>query len=309
MKRIATTILTLSAFAFFCQTTTAADATLESVNARVTAIESRLEAIEKALTANTGSYTYQQEQATLEATNAGQQQTSAPKPSGTYLIQDGDTLGSIARKHNVERAELLEANRLSEGQPIYIGETLVIPGTEAPEPPTQEVVKNHTQPAPAKEKTVVIGETKKEAPAKSHTVVKGDTLTNIAARYSTDVKSLKAANGLRTDTISLGQKLALPGAPVKVAADTTKQPEPSGSQKAEFEYENELLKNDETYGYYNVKKGDNLYALARDFFSSMAELQRLNRLGDSTLIYPGDELIVPTSKYNAYHSKGEMVKR
>ena len=58
----------------------------------------------------------------------------------------------------------------------------------------------------------------------------------------------------------------------------------------------------ETYGYYTVAKGDNLYALARDFFTNMPELQRLNRLGNSTVIHPGDELIVPTKKYNDYHN-------
>jgi LysM repeat protein len=61
-----------------------------------------------------------------------------------------------------------------------------------------------------------------------------------------------------------------------------------------------------------VNKGDNLYALARDFFTTMSELQRINRLGASTTIFPGNEIIVPTAKYNAYHKvgeTGEMVNR
>ena len=64
-----------------------------------------------------------------------------------------------------------------------------------------------------------------------------------------------------------------------------------------------------TYGFYTVAKGDNLYALARDFFTTMAELQRINNLGSSTTIFPGNDLIVPTSKYNAYHQKGEVANR
>jgi LysM repeat protein len=41
----------------------------------------------------------------------------------------------------------------------------------------------------------------------------------------------------------------------------------------------------------------------------MSELQRINNLGSSTLIRPGDEIIVPTSKYNAYHKTGEVANR
>jgi LysM repeat protein len=141
--------------------------------------------------------------------------------------------------------------------------------------------------------------------AKTHTVAKGDTLTSLAKRYGTTVESLKSANGLRNDTISLGQTLKLPSAKAGSNQNTAKAPEQNG----EFQYDNPLLKGSETYGYYTVEKGDNLYALARDFFTTMSELQRINKLGSSTVIRPGDELIVPTAKYNAYHKSGEMANR
>jgi LysM repeat protein len=172
----------------------------------------------------------------------------------------------------------------------------------------KQVAKNDSEPAPAKEKSVVVGETKKApAKAKSHTVGKGDTLTSIASRHGTDVKSLESANGLRTDVISIGQVLSIPGAPQKVADNTNeKAPE---SQAPKFQYDNPLLRTNETYGHYTVKKGDNLYALARDFFTNMGELQRLNRLGEKTLIYPGNDIIVPTSKYNEYHNSKDVATR
>lgn len=105
---------------------------------------------EKALTEDHSSYSYNNT-ATLEATKGTT--TSATTPlsatapatttpavtpattaSQTYVIQDGDTLGKIATKFGASKA-LLEANRLSEGQPIYIGETLMVPaGTAAPAP-------------------------------------------------------------------------------------------------------------------------------------------------------------------------------
>ena len=234
------------------------------------------------------------------------------------MIQDGDTLGKIAKKFNVERKLLLEANRLSEGQPIYIGEPLMIPGAA---PAANAKVAEAGKPANAKKDSLVVGETKKEstapasvpAPAptatKAHKVVKGDTLTSVAKKYQTTVASLKSANGLRSDTISLGQTLKIPVTQTaanhsKPAPETKKQ-----EQDSSYQYDNELLRSDETYGYYTVNKGDNLYALARDFFTTMSELQRINRLGASTTIYPGDEIIVPTAKYNAYHKTGEVANR
>ena len=38
----------------------------------------------------------------------------------------------------------------------------------------------------------------------------GDNLTKIAAQYGISVKALRAANGLKTDSIKVGQKLKIP---------------------------------------------------------------------------------------------------
>ena len=319
MTRLTTTITTLTASALLTCVAGAADPTVQNLNSRIIAIETRLASIEEALRGDQSSYSYQEQatlEATLEATNSGSQNPTIPTSieQQTYVIKDGDTLGSIARKHEVERADLLAANRLSEGQPIYIGETLVIPGTvetvapPAPqESPKNEVADANTKPAPANKKSVVVGETPKPSNSKVYTVVSGDTLTSIARKNGTDVATLKSANGLRSDVLAVGQTLNLPAAGTQNVVHNKTQKETS--QEAEYQYDNPLLRNNETYGHYTVRKGDNLYALARDFFSSMAELQRLNRLGDSTLIYPGNELIVPTSKYNAYHNSSGVAQR
>lgn len=349
MNRIATTLTTLTASVLFHQTAGATEPTVQSLDARLSTIESRLVSIEKALNSSSG-HTYS-DAATIEATNGPSAVSEAPRipappvppsevppsapktapvgPGQTYVIQDGDTLGKIASKFGVERKSLLEANRLSEGQPIYIGETLVIPGAAslgASTPPSpssgsSEVAgatkPDPSKPEPAKQESVVVGETKKTAPATTttHKVAKGDTLTSLAKKYNTTVESLKSANGLRSDTISLGQNLKIPSSKsaASTASNTTPAPAPAsapkGGQSAAFEYENPLLNKSETYGYYTVASGDNLYALARDFFTTMSELQRINNLGSSTIIRPGDEIIVPTSKYNAYHKTGEMANR
>lgn len=316
MNRIATTLTTLTASALLCQSLGAAEPTMETLNSKITALESRIISLEAAM-ASDSSYSYSNA-AVIEATK-GTQPSASTATNGTYVIQDGDTLGKIAEKFKMERKLLLETNRLSEGQPIYIGETLMIPGAApAPAPAPNANMAETSKPADAKKDSIVIGETKKKenitpAPAavatKTHKIVKGDTLTSVAKKYKTSVESLKSANGLRSDTISLGQTLKIPTTQTaanqpKPESDTKKQ-----EQASAFQYDNELLRADETYGYYTVNKGDNLYALARDFFTTMSELQRINRLEASTTIFPGNEIIVPTAKYNAYHKTGEMANR
>jgi LysM repeat protein len=57
--------------------------------------------------------------------------TSAPTPtktSGSYTIQRGDTITSIAKKFGVSVSAVLASNGLSSSSIIYAGRTLVIPG-------------------------------------------------------------------------------------------------------------------------------------------------------------------------------------
>jgi LysM repeat protein len=45
---------------------------------------------------------------------------------------------------------------------------------------------------------------------RSYTVKKGDTLSGIAARYGSSVKKIMAANGMRSDFLSIGRVLRIP---------------------------------------------------------------------------------------------------
>lgn len=160
-----------------------------------------------------------------------------------------------------------------------------------------------------------MGETKKSAPPQPNFTPwpRVTPSTSLSKKYGTSVESLKTANGLRSDAISLGQSLKIPTVKAAEQASTTtttvSAPQGKPAQTNAFQYDNPLLKQDESYGYYTVVKNDNLYAIARDFFTTMAELQRINNMGSSTVIKPGDNIIVPTSKYNTYHKEGEVAKR
>ena len=190
----------------------------------------------------------------------------------------------------------MKANGLREGQQIYIGDSLRIPT-----PPKGGFV---AQSAPEKKSPQTSSQTSPSTGSGGavYTVRSGDTLMRIARNHSTTVASIKSANNLKTDFINVGQKLTIPGSSssTQTVSDTStksekpKSPTPGGNGAPQY-------REGETYGLYTVVKGDTLYSLARDFFTSPAEIQRLNELGESNSIRPGQDLVVPTSKYNEVH--------
>ena len=168
----------------------------------------------------------------------------------SYTIQSGDTLSGIARKHNTTVANLKSLNKLS-SDTIYVGQKLTIQGTAS---------SNSTAPAP-KQETVVSNLDV------NYTVKSGDTLTAIANKYSVSVSDLKSWNKLSSDTIYVGQKLA-----VKVGTSSTVKPVASNSK-------------------YTVTSGDTLSGIALANKVSIAQLKQWNNLS-SDLIFVGQQLTV-----------------
>ena len=103
-----------------------------------------------------------------------------------YQVQAGDSLYSIAQKYSVTVAEIKEANNMS-GDIIYKNQYLYIPEQK-------------------KENTI------------SHTVVKGDTLGALAKKYNIALNRIKAANGLDSDMIYIGQILIIPNADANLSS-------------------------------------------------------------------------------------------
>ena len=92
-----------------------------------------------------------------------------------YVVQPGDTLLSIAARHDVSVSQLAQANGLRWNSWVYAGQRLVIPTG-----------------------TVYI-------------VRRGDTLFSIARRYGTTVQTIVRANNLKSTRIYVGQRLTIPG--------------------------------------------------------------------------------------------------
>ena len=121
----------------------------------------------------------------------------APEVEGRpYTIAKGDTLSAIAKLNGVTVAALRKANPAVEPSRMRPGQRIYIPG-----PGSASADLGYKEPAIGSESPVV---------ANVHVVRQGDTLSRIARRNGTTVKALRAANKLKSDRLSIGQKLRLP---------------------------------------------------------------------------------------------------
>ena len=141
---------------------------------------------------------------------------SLNEESDYYVVKKGDSLWSIAKKYNMTVDELksinnLKSNLLSIGQRLKIKES------------------NDNQ--------------------NIYIVKKSDTLYKIANMYGTTVDNLKALNNLKSNNLSIGQKLIVPS-------------------------KNKI---------YIVQKGDSLWSIARKYDTTVDSIKRNNNLSTNVL--------------------------
>lgn len=127
-----------------------------------------------------------------------------------------------------------------------------------------------------------------------YTIKFGDNLGKIAKNHGITIGALMSFNQITNpNKIGGGQKLKIPS---KETAKSLSKVKPTAVTTL-VSADNDKPKPGDAYGVYTVQTGDTLYGLARDFFTTEKELQNLNKMGKSTKIVPGQELIVPTAEY------------
>jgi membrane-bound lytic murein transglycosylase D len=113
-----------------------------------------------------------------------------------YIVRSGDTLEKIAREHNVTIQQIQRWNNLKGGR-IYPGQGLVIhtdaQSVKLPQKPEKQVATDS-------------GATGKVI---NYRVKKGDTLWTIAREHNVEVADLKSWNGLKHNSIKVGQNLKI----------------------------------------------------------------------------------------------------
>ena len=102
-----------------------------------------------------------------------------------HVVQPGESLGQIATEYGVDPVALADANNITNGNLIRVGQRLVIPGITA--------------------------RAALEARGERHIVQSGESLSMIASQYGVSVESIMAANSLDDpNTIVVGQELSIP---------------------------------------------------------------------------------------------------
>lgn len=114
-----------------------------------------------------------------------------------------------------------------------------------------------------------------------HKVRKGETLGGIANKYRTSVTNLRRWNGLKSNTIYPGQKLAIYGRASGVSASSSSSSSSSGGTSTTVSG---------GFSTYTVRSGDNLTAISKKTGVSLNTLYQLNNLGPKSKIYPGMKL-------------------
>ena len=172
--------------------------------------------------------------------------SSQSRPSYHKIVR-GDSLSKIADRYGVSLRALKEANNLRSNVAI-LGRRLKLPSD------AKGVSSS--------------GSVSKSIPS-VHVVKRGDSLSKISARYNITISALKRHNGLKKDSVYLGQRIKLPGG----GSASAKQPAKTITHK--------------------VKRGDTLSEIAEKYRSSIKAIMRVNNMRSRT-IQLGQVLKIPT---------------
>ena len=158
------------------------------------------------------------------------------KPEDFYIVEQGDNLSTIAKKHNITIDELKKWNNLQDNT-IQLESKLKIADITNKD--------DKTQVAPKIEIRTV-----------EYSVQAGDNLGSIARKNNVAVSDIKLWNELSDDNIQLGDKLIVAK---KLVVDNNQTIAEKSSKKEK------LSKVDREDDHYYVKKGDSLFSIAKKY--------------------------------------------
>ena len=186
-----------------------------------------------------------------------------------YSIRSGDSLSTIASKHNTTVATLRSVNRIR-GNSIRAGETLLIPTASQSQ---------YAYTLSAERRLETKQNVKRTGNKQTYVVQPGDNFWDISRRFGVHHRTLAKWNGMApTDPLKVGKTLVIwTQTPVHTAGPAV---------NSELDKQTRLRKI-----YYRVRRGDSLARISSKFAVSMNDLKRWNKtLSSRKYLQPGDKL-------------------
>jgi len=184
-----------------------------------------------------------------------------------HKVEEGDTLYSIAKRYHVLPTAVAEANDLSAGAPLELGQKLIIPAAARSETATGKVIR--------------------------YRVRRTDTIGTIADEFDVTPGELRKWNHLRSDHVARGMRLRIyPGGMTPPQAKPKEAP--AGAVVARRDSATPIMEsrpgNDAVV--HHVKQGETLWSIARAYRTTVEAIQAGNRYLFSRPLQVGDTLTI-----------------
>lgn len=226
-----------------------------------------------------------------------------------HRIRRGETVSTIARKYGVSMSSIVAANDIRRPYRIYSGHTLMVPTTKgsgkAYSSRGNNIVPNGSG---------------------SYTVRRGETLWEISRAHNISLSSLKKANSLTSNRIYPGRKLIIPGkkgnqvkskssnytyivkrgdslsklakkfgVPVRAIKKLNRLKSNTIYPKMKLKIpqtgsSNTLASNKKSPTVYKVKRGDNLWEIAKLFGVTVQDIVKWNNISNPSKLTKGKKL-------------------
>lgn len=191
--------------------------------------------------------------------------TDNGKKYQVHVVQDNETLYSLSRKYDVPIRKIINANPSVEFG-LTIGEEVRIPFRDKKDEKEKRNQEKLDTPKTGKEAMDV------------HVVQPKETLFAISRMYDVDVNDLKLWNGLRSDSLNIGQRLIIRKQEKKLNVDNNDTEKPFNPGKTHV-----------------VQPSETLYSLSKKYEVSINDLKEWNGLMSNELSI-GQELIVTKAR-------------
>jgi membrane-bound lytic murein transglycosylase D len=226
-----------------------------------------------------------------------------------HKVRKGESLSEISDRYGVTVSELKKWNRLRSSK-APLGRNLKI---FVADNNNTAIASNERKPTNTADTTVVVSNTNKifkeekvvsyKDVVKYYKVRQGDNLGEISNKYGVTVAEVKKWNKLKSNNIALGASLKIIKnervvTTVRKEVKVDKAIVENKVETAVTSNDNNVDSNENSSGFYEVQKGDNLFSIAKKFNVSLEDLKKWNNLDDLN-VQTGSKLALVNKDENA----------